>query len=293
MSPVAAPRMPDPEGLHARLLETLPSAGPSVRRLVEAMLADPAGVSQLTVTELGARTGTSEAAAVRAARALGYPGYPGLRLALAAAGAAPTAQPLSGIAADDIADTTALPQVLELLLAVESEALAATARAVDLGALGALADAIAAAPGVDGYGTGASGLVVGDLEQKLSRIGVRARARTEAHAALTSAVLLDAGDVAVGVSHSGRTRTVVDAVRAAAERGAVTAAVTSDRSSPLAGAADHVLVVAARETAYRAGAMASRTSALLVVDALYVAVVQRLGDRARAALDRTRRAVAR
>jgi DNA-binding MurR/RpiR family transcriptional regulator len=122
-------------------------------------------------------------------------------------------------------------------------------------------------------------------------VGLLTRLRTEGHAALVSSEVLDAGDVALVVSHSGRTPDVVTAATRAHRRGAVVVAVTGAAGSPLAATADHVLVASGRETAYRAGAMASRASSLLVLDCLYVAVVQRLGSSATDVLQRTYRAV--
>jgi D-sedoheptulose 7-phosphate isomerase len=49
------------------------------------------------------------------------------------------------------------------------------------------------------------------------------------------------GDVAIGISTSGRSRSVVDALRAARERGLVTVAFTGNGGGLLAGAVDHLI----------------------------------------------------
>lgn len=49
------------------------------------------------------------------------------------------------------------------------------------------------------------------------------------------------GDVAVGISTSGRSRSVVDALRAARERGLVTVAMTGNGGGHLKGAVDHLI----------------------------------------------------
>nr|WP_276612143.1 FAD-linked oxidase C-terminal domain-containing protein [Kineococcus vitellinus] len=249
------------------------SAPASVARVLRVLLDDPAGAAQLTVTDLARRTGTSEATVVRTARSLGFPGYPRLRLALAASAAAGAPAALLTGTLDDGSD---LATVVATLAAVEAEAVAATARTLDVAALAAAADAVAGARVVDCYGIGASGLLAAEFDHKAARVGLLTRLRTEAHAALVSSALLGAGDVALVVSHSGRTRAVVAAARRAAANGARVVALTSAPASPLAAAADHVLVATGRETAYRAGATASRASSLLVLDCLHVAVAQPL-----------------
>ena len=57
--------------------------------------------------------------------------------------------------------------------------------------------------------------------------------------------------------------------------------------SPIAGAADFVLLTAARETAFRSGAMTSRIAQLTVVDCLFVVLAQRDRPATEAALQRT------
>ncbi|PRY13539.1 MurR/RpiR family transcriptional regulator [Kineococcus rhizosphaerae] len=274
--------------LRAHLLAALPAATASTARVLTELLDDPTGAAQWTVTDLATRTGTSEATVVRTARSLGFAGYPQLRLALAAAGAAPEPAALLTGSPEDATD---LAGVVARLAALESEAVHATARTLDLDALDAAAAAVHGARFVDCCGIGTSGLLAADFDHKAVRVGLGTRLRTEGHAALVSSETLRAGDVALVVSRSGTTPDVVAAALRARDRGAVVVAVTSSATNPLARAAHHVLVATGRETAYRAGAMASRAGAALVLDALYVAVVRRLGSSATETLQRTYQAV--
>ena len=59
------------------------------------------------------------------------------------------------------------------------------------------------------------------------RIRVPVWYRSDSHTALTNAALLGPGDVAIGLSHSGRTREVIETLAEAADHGALTVAVTS------------------------------------------------------------------
>ena len=98
---------------------------------------------------------------------------------------------------------------------------------------------------------------------------------TDSHDALASAALLGDGDVAIGLSHSGHTRDVVEPLAKARQSGAATVAITNFPRSPLAAAADHSLITAASETTFRAGGLSGRQAQLFVVDLLYVGVAQR------------------
>jgi DNA-binding MurR/RpiR family transcriptional regulator len=105
--------------------------------------------------------------------------------------------------------------------------------------------------------------------------------------AVSSAALRDSGDVAVGLSHTGTTVDTIDALREARSHGATTVAVTNFPWSPITEVADLVLLTAARETAFRSGAMTSRIAQLTVVDCIFVLLAQRDLPATRVALDRT------
>ncbi|OEV19854.1 RpiR family transcriptional regulator, partial [Streptomyces nanshensis] len=75
---------------------------------------------------------------------------------------------------------------------------------LDVAQVDAAVAAMAAARRVDVYGVGASGLVSQDLAQKLLRIGLVAHSHVDPHLAVTNAVQMRAGDVALAITHSGR-----------------------------------------------------------------------------------------
>ncbi|WP_415952317.1 MurR/RpiR family transcriptional regulator [Streptomyces sp. KLOTTS4A1] len=275
---------PAPAALAAKVRTLAPSMTRSMQRVAEAVAGDPAGCAALTVTGLAERTGTSEATVVRTARLLGYPGYRDLRLALAGLAAHQQSGRAPAVTAD-IAVDDPLADVVAKLAHDEQQTLADTAAALDMTQLGAAVSALAAARRVELYGVAASGLVAQDLAQKLLRIGHIAHAHSDPHLAVTNAVTLRSGDVAIAITHSGSTGDIIEPLRVAFEHGATTVAVTGRPDSPVTQYADHVLTTStARESELRPAAMSSRTSQLLVVDCLFVGVAQRTYETAAPAL---------
>ncbi|WP_244224027.1 MurR/RpiR family transcriptional regulator [Streptomyces tirandamycinicus] len=255
-----------------------------MQRVAEAVAGDPAGCAALTVTGLAELTGTSEATVVRTARLLGYPGYRDLRLALAGLAAQQQSGRPPAVAADITVDDP-IADVVTKLAYDEQQTLADTAAGLDTVQLGAAVTALATARRIDIYGVGASGLVAQDLAQKLLRIGLVAHAHSDPHLAVTNAVQLRSGDAAVAISHSGSTGDIVEPLRAAFDHGATTVAITGRPDGPVSQYADHVLTTStARETDLRPAAMSSRTGQLLVVDCLFIGVMQRTYETAAPAL---------
>ncbi|SEL91569.1 MurR/RpiR family transcriptional regulator [Nonomuraea pusilla] len=244
------------------------------RRIAETILAEPAAVAASTIGELAERCGTSLTTVTRFCRELGLTGYPELRLALAAElgrnDAAPREHGLIAFSPDDPASL-----VLRSLLASDLRAMEETAAQLDLEAVDRAVSALVRARFIDFFAVAGSAGVAMDLHLRLHAVGRPCALWTDVHSAVCSANARDERDVAVGISHSGTTAEVVEPLTIARERGATTVAVTNFPRSPLAEAADIVLTTAAQDTPFRAGGVAARHTQMLVLDCLYIGVVQR------------------
>jgi len=272
-------------GILVTIRSLLPSLAPVERRVAHAVLDDPQGVAWRSISELARTCGTSATSVVRFCRAIGLRGYPDLRLALAGAVARDDATPAAAAADIDPADDAAA--ITKKIAYADARAVTDTANHLDIATLVQITDALAKASRIDIYGVGASGYVALDLQMKLQRIGRPAFAWPDPHMAISSAALRGSGDVAIGLSHTGTTVDTIDALREAGSHGATTAAVTNFPWSPITEVADFVLLTAARETAFRSGAMTSRIAQLTVVDCLFVTLAQQDLPGTRVALERT------
>jgi DNA-binding MurR/RpiR family transcriptional regulator len=270
----------------------LPSLPPAERRVAERVLAHPDEVFSLSIGAIAQEAATSEATVVRFCKSVGFDGYPDLRLALASEVGRSTAENRPGSAVGiEIGPDDTLSEVVAKVGALDAQAITDTVEYLNIEVLENVVELVAGARRIELYGIGASGLVSIDLEQKLRRIGLPSAASTDGHAALTSAALLSSDDVVLAISHSGQTLDVIEPVEQAQSQGATTVAITNYRQSPLAETADLVLTTAARESALRSGAMASRAAQLTVVDCVFIGVAQRSYEETLLALDRTYAAV--
>jgi DNA-binding MurR/RpiR family transcriptional regulator len=273
-------------GILVTIRSLLPDLAPVERRVAQAVLDDPGGAARRSISELSRSCGTSATTVVRFCRAVGLRGYPELRLALAAAVASDDAGAVAVISRDiRPGDDAAL--IAKKIAYADAAAVTDTANHLDPEVLVNVVNVLATANRIDIYGVGASGFVAVDLQVKLQRINRPAFAWPDPHMATTSAALRGKGDVAVGVSHTGTTVDTIDALTEARSHGATTVAITNFPWSPITEAADFVLLTAARETAFRSGAMTSRIAQLTVVDCLFVVLAQRDLPATQAALERT------
>jgi RpiR family carbohydrate utilization transcriptional regulator len=241
----------------------------------------------MSVEALAERAGVSTATVMRLCQALGFSGFREFKIALAyEQGGART--PALEVEMRD-GDTAA--ELLRKVVQSEIQALEETLDLVEENELEAAVSALAGAGRIDIYGMGSSTPVVVDAYYRFLRIGLNVSTPPDSHMQSVAAAVLKPGDVALIVSHTGRTQEVLTAARKAKEAGATVIALTSFFRSPLLQVADIELVTAVRETTSRVEAMASRTAHLAVVDALYVALTMLRDEGSMEALARTQESI--
>jgi DNA-binding MurR/RpiR family transcriptional regulator len=278
-------------GLLGRLRIEGPTMPEALARIAAVIAGDPEAAAHASIVDLAERTGTSTATVTRFSRALGFRGYANLRVAIATeTGRAEQARWETDISGD-IAPEDSLDSVLKVIATADTRAIQATAAGLDMTDIERVAAAIATAGRVEIFGLGSSGTAGREMAFRLERIRIPVWSRSDTHSALTNAALLGPGDVAIGLSHSGRTVEVIETLAEAADRGALTVAVTSYARSPLAETAEVVFTTAVHETTFRVAALSALHSTLLVLDLIYVAVAQRTYERTTEAFELTVRAV--
>ena len=269
-----SPQAPDiPPTVHLRSL--LPSLTPKLAVVAEEILADPAEVVRISVSDLAQRTGTSMSTIVRLCQELGLRGFQDLKLRLVAEETA------TGF--DGPVDVDDRESVLSKVLSSTVDAISHTQHTLDTTSFNQVAELVFNARTIIFVGAGASAAVAFDAAFRFRTLGHRAEFHFDSHMQLTAARFLRPGDIVVAISHSGSTRETLTALEAASSGGAHTVAITTFARSPLAELADHVLLAGGTESEFRIAAVSSRLAHLAVVDALFVAVARLRPERARAA----------
>ena len=259
------------KGLLLGVRELRHSTSPAIRDVAETIERDPRKMVNLSVRELAAASRTSASSVIRLCRKLGCEGYREFQRELMYELA--SMDGINDVALEDIVPEDDVDSVLEKVLRSDVRSMEATARLVDPGVLAECARAIANCRTVNLYGVGASLLAARDMQTKLERVDKVCRIQDDWHGQLLSARNLHADDVAVVFSYSGLTEEMLTVARYARDHGATVIAITRAIGSELADEADLVLGVASSEPLIRSGAMGSRMSQLLIVDALYATYV--------------------
>lgn len=145
---------------------------------------------------------------------------------------------------------------------------------------------IARAERVEAFGIGGSGYIAFNATNKFVTAGVNFTPRTDPSLQTHYARFLGASDVALALSHTGKSETVAAAIVDASTAGARTVAITSNAHSAIARAADVHILTAVPEATVGAEAGVIRVAQVAVLDCLAVAVAH---QKARLGASRGRR----
>jgi RpiR family transcriptional regulator, carbohydrate utilization regulator len=242
----------------------LPSLNEQEQKVGQYVLDYPAAVLHLAIGDLAQLCVVSDSTIFRFCKKVGADGYGDFKICLAQElGSARLATYDAVQSGDTLADA------VRKVVAADMKALADTLQVLDLAVLAHAAEALLAARRVDIYGSGGAAVAALELQYKLMGVGVRSMAHTDGEMQIMSATLLTAEDVAVGLSHSGKSLDVLGALKAAKERGARTIAITNHPASSIAQVAEIGLFTAAQEAQAHGYPLGARVAQLALIDALY------------------------
>lgn len=260
--------------------------GEAEKKIANWVLENPKEIIHYSITELAEKCGVSEATVVRFSRKLGFKGYQDFKIVLAQE----NVNPLQSLH-EEVTEEDRCPEVLEKVFQSIIQTLHHTREVLSYEELEKAVEAILKARKVVVFGLGNSAPIALDAQHKFLRAGVDCSACSDNHMQAIIASHLKAEDVAIGISHSGSSRDIVEALQLAKECGATTICITNYGKSPILKVSDIHLFTASQETRYRILAMASRIAQLSIIDTLYIYVALRKKQQAIEAINRVEKAL--
>ena len=274
-----------------RIRASIPALPPAEQRVAKLVLLDPRAFASLPVSELSERAHVSKPTVVRFCRSVGYDGLADFKLKLA--GTVNEGVPFVHRSVDEDdkpADliVKVIDNAVSALLKYRNDA---AGHAFER-ALAALTDAGMNGKRIEFFGVGNSGIVAQDAQHKFFRLGVRTAAHSDGHVQVMAATMLQAGDCAVVISNSGRSKDLMDVAEIAQRKGATLIIITAS-GSPLAQLSQNhnqILLAADHPEDFdRYSPMVSRMLHLMIIDILTTGVALRLGPSLRPALQEIKR----
>ena len=232
-----------------------------------------------SITELGRNMGVSEATISRVSRALGYAGFQDMKLSMAEGAGSRSSFTNIPI---EIDESDSLIQTSSNLAQLLSVCLQGTQRMLDAGQMETVVAALVAARKVVFVGVGGAAAICQEAAHLFSKAGLDAIAYSDGYSQIIAAANLDSTCVMVGVSHTGTTDTVANALTVARENKCVTIAITSDPASAVGQSAEIALVTWNSSTPsvpLYGDFIEGRISQLFLIDLLYLGVLFKAGPK--------------
>ncbi|WP_307860391.1 MurR/RpiR family transcriptional regulator [Paenibacillus cisolokensis] len=269
------------------MLESIyPSLTNSEQRVARTVLDDLEGALFYTITDLAEKANVGETTVIRLCRKLGFKGYQEFKLAVVQNISSPTKQ-----IHDEIQEDDSLIQIAEKLGNINTQTIQNTTALLDEERLQRTIDELVNARKIYFFGVGSSGITVESAKYRFMRMGFNVEAATDAHIIAMNAAVAGKGDVVVGISVSGSTKDLVDAVRIAKQGGATIICLTHYARSPITQYADVVLLGSSRENPLQGGAFSSKMAQIHILDIICTALSIQHRDKVYNMLQKTARSV--
>ncbi len=274
------------QGCLRKIESLIGSFSPSELRIAQYVLRHPRKVLESTIENLARECDVSKASVVRFYQSLGFQGYKAFLINIA--------QELGAVIPETEEDINFQGDVAHLAKSVfemNMRAIQSTLEALDFAQVERAIDVMAQARRIEFYGTGSSNAVAMDAYYKFLRIGLAGNFDSNPHIHAISASLLTEEDVCCGLSYSGSTADVIEAMAIARQAGAKVIGITNFGDMPIAEVSDILLTIKVDENLFKGGVAASRCAQIALIDVLYVGVLNRHKERFMTHFDKTKSAL--
>jgi DNA-binding MurR/RpiR family transcriptional regulator len=241
--------------------------GPGEKKIADFLIENPQVILPLSITQFAEKIGCGDATVVRFAKRVGVGGYQGLKLAIAQE-ISTRSDEKSQISETDSCYDMFTKRIHDINVALEN-----TASVLDKTALENAAKAIMNSKRIVIFGLGNSASIAVDAQHKFLRVGLNASACNDNHMQAIIASHLGEDCVAIGISHSGYSTDIVQALKLSKMNNATTICVTNHGMSPILQVSDICLFTKSAETKHSLLAMSSRIAQLTIFDAIYTYII--------------------
>jgi RpiR family carbohydrate utilization transcriptional regulator len=257
----------------------------SERKVAEVILASPQTAIHSSIATLARMADVSEPTVNRFCRRLDTKGFPDFKLHLAQSLANGTPYVNRNVEEDDSVDSYT-SKIFESVMA----SLDTVKANLDIAAINRAVDLLTQAKKISFFGLGASAAVAHDAMNKFFRFNIPVVYFDDIVMQRMSCMNSGEGDVVVLISHTGRTKNLVEMAHLARENDATVLAITS-RDTPLAQAATLALLLDVPEDTDVYMPMVSRIAQLTLIDVLATGFTLRRGAKFRDNLKRVKEAL--
>lgn len=239
------------------------------KRIADYILADPVHITSISIQQMAAELDIAESSIIRFCKIVGCAGFSEVKLLLA------KYSPKSvRTIFEDLSETDSISTISENVFSRNIDTLERALQLLDFEKIEQAVGVLSRAENILILGVGASGTIAEDFYIRLMRIGIRAVSLTDSHLMQIQASQCGPDTAVIAISHTGKTREIVSAVRTARECGAPTIGITGYPDTSLKEVSDICLELYSPEQLF----VSPRVAQFSLIDTLYVSLAIRRKD---------------
>nr|WP_302664476.1 MurR/RpiR family transcriptional regulator [uncultured Agathobaculum sp.] len=239
------------------------------KRIADYILADPVHITSISIQQMAAELDIAESSIIRFCKIVGCAGFSEVKLLLA------KYSPKSvRTIFEDLSETDSISTISESVFSRNIDTLERALQLLDFEKIEQAVGVLSRAENILILGVGASGTIAEDFYIRLMRIGIRAVSLTDSHLMQIQASQCGPDTAVIAISHTGKTREIVSAVRTARECGAPTIGITGYPDTSLKEVSDICLELYSPEQLF----VSPRVAQFSLIDTLYVSLAIRRKD---------------
>ena len=239
------------------------------KRIADYILADPVHITSISIQQMAAELDIAESSIIRFCKIVGCAGFSEVKLLLA------KYSPKSvRTIFEDLSETDSISTISESVFSRNIDTLERALQLLDFEKIEQAVGVLSRAENILILGVGASGTIAEDFYIRLMRIGICAVSLTDSHLMQIQASQCGPDTAVIAISHTGKTREIVSAVRTARECGAPTIGITGYPDTPLKEVSEICLELYSPEQLF----VSPRVAQFSLIDTLYVSLAIRRKD---------------
>lgn len=246
---------------------TLPTAE---RKVADFILENPERASLMVINEIAAAAGVSVPSVTRLAKKLGYNGFMDFRVSLASGNSS-----LESLKSEPVHPEDTDSVVIEKMFLAHMRALEDTLKALDREKLSILADKVVKARRIFICGAASSAILAQDFALQMNLLGFDALALSDPVVMERYCSRFTEQDVFIGISRSGRTKNILEALRCAKRAGSYCNFISNHINSPALQVADSFFCTSRIDDVKNVIGRESNVSMYALVSTLMVLVFRR------------------
>lgn len=247
----------------ARLHNVYKSLTATEQRIASYIIKNPQKVISMTISQLAKECESVPSAVNRMCKSVGEEGFSKLKIKLAG----DIAKQYREENLPSIEENPDAKTVFAHVFNSGTQTLENTLKMLDFDRVTEIAEKIANARRTLIFGVGTSKIIAEDAAYRFSQLGIEAYAYSDILQMNVMAMNMKKGEIAIFISHSGNTKTTVEAMHRAKSAGAKTVALSSFSESILCRESDYAVTVYSDEENYPIEAVSARIAHMCVIDA--------------------------